>query len=204
MKRDKSQLRRLNVELPEFRVERRDDNPIPLLIGYAARFNVVADLGWFTEEIAPGAFADSISRPDDVRALFNHDSNFVLGRNKAGTLALSEDEKGLLSKITPPDTTLGRDLIISVERGDINQMSFGFYVEEEEAQFKNDEKTHFIIKKARLFDVSIVTFPAYEETEVDVQRAYRSRFEAMASTAQAANEKRKRELNLIKITCGQI
>ena len=112
-------------ELSELRVS-RDDKQLRI-IGHAAVFNVLGDGGWFREKVAPGAFADSI-QVDDVRALFNHDPNYVLGRNRAGTLKLSEDDRGLKIEIDPPDTQVARDLMVSLERGDISQMSFGFEV----------------------------------------------------------------------------
>jgi len=94
------------------------------IMGHAAIFDQLSeDLGWFREKIEPGAFAATIPIAD-VRALVNHDPNYVLGRNVAGTLALTEDERGLAIDVTPPDTQWARDLMISMERGDINQMWF--------------------------------------------------------------------------------
>ncbi len=137
------------------------------MVGHAAVFGQSTDIGgWFREQVEPGAFKSSIKK-DDVRALFNHDPNFVLGRNTAGTLTMSEDETGLKVSIDPPDTQLARDLAISIARGDINQMSFSFQVLEEE--WKMGEKKELdlrTIKKVRLFDVSPVTFPAYEGTDI--------------------------------------
>ena len=121
----------------------------------------------FKETIRKGAFADSINK-DDIRALYNHDPNYILGRNRAGTLKLSEDEKGLYVKIIPPDTQTARDLITSIERGDINQMSFGFSVEDEKWNTDNGVDIREL-RKVRLFDVSPVTFPAYPSTDVGVR-----------------------------------
>jgi len=138
--------------------------------GHAAVFGEPTDIGgWFLEQVEPGAFKSSI-RKDDIRALFNHDENYVLGRNKAKTLKLSEDEQGLRVIIDPPDTQYARDLAISIERGDINQMSFAFQVLEEEWINGEGKKLDLRkIKKARLFDVSPVTFPAYEGTDIAIR-----------------------------------
>src|SRR4051812_13150212 len=85
--------------------ELRADKDKRTIVGHAAVFNSPTDLGWFREQIRPGAFAESV-KVDDVRALFNHNPDHVLGRNKAGTLKLAEDDKGLAIEITPPDTQL--------------------------------------------------------------------------------------------------
>lgn len=193
------EMKRSRCHAPQFQVTRADGEAVPVIAGYAAVFNESTDLGWFTESIAPGAFTESLARGDDVRALFNHDPNLILGRTTARTLELREDEKGLFSRIHPPDTQLARDLVTSIERGDISQMSFGFYVEAEEAQIEQGKPTHFTITKASLFDVSPVTFPAYPTTEVDVQRCLRSRLERCGFSdiaARAAFEQRKREIEL--------
>lgn len=149
------------------KIERRDGEPSKI-VGHAAVFNSLSeDLGGFRETILPGAFADAIGR-DDVRALINHDSNLILGRNRAGTLTLSEDERGLLVEITPPDTSYARDLMVSMERGDINQMSFGFSVAPGGASWGETTDGVYVrtLSKCNLFDVSPVTYPAYTQTDV--------------------------------------
>lgn len=152
----------------EFRIETREDGK-KLIRGHAAVFNSETDLGWFREKIVPGAFSESIGK-DDVRALFNHDTNFVLGRNTAGTLTMREDEKGLYVEIDPPDTQVGRDLVTSIERGDISQMSFGFQtIRDSWEEFETEEKTLRTLEKVKLWDVSPVTFPAYQDTDVAVR-----------------------------------
>src|SRR5690606_19161246 len=100
--------------------------------GYAATFNSRTEIGdWFTEVIAPGAFAESL-KTADVRALFDHDSAKVLGRSSAGTLRVSEDDIGLAVEIDLPDTSTGRDVRELLKRGDITGMSFGFRVQKQE------------------------------------------------------------------------
>ena len=152
-----------------FKIETREDDGPPVLQGHAAVFNEETSIMGFNERIAPGAFKDSI-KTDDVRALFNHDPNHVLGRNKAGTLELREDKHGLAIKVTPPDTQFARDLMTSIKRGDIDQMSFGFQtVAEEWREGKDGEPDLRTLKEVRLFDISPVTFPAYEGTAVAVR-----------------------------------
>jgi hypothetical protein len=151
-----------------FNEEAQEEMGAESIQGHAAVFDTIGDGEWFREKIAPGAFANSILK-DDIRALFNHDSNFILGRNKSGTLTLREDEKGLFVWIDPPNTSLGRDLKESIRRGDITQMSFGFEIIKEERQKgQNGEPDLFTLQEVKLWDVSPVTFPFYKETDVTV------------------------------------
>ncbi len=153
------------------KIERRDGQA-PKLVGHAAVFNSLSeDLGGFREQILPGAFAEAI-KTDDVRALFNHDSNFVLGRNVSGTLRLAEDVRGLAIEIDLPDTPTIRDLVAApIERGDVSQMSFGFSVRPGGQDWAKNDDGHVVrsLKKVRLYDVSPVTFPAYRSTDVAVR-----------------------------------
>ena len=137
------------------------------MTGHAAVFNTLTDLGWgIREKVAPGAFAESIGK-DDVRALFNHDPNYVLGRNTSGTLRMYEDEKGLAVEIDPPDTQFARDLAVSMERGDISQMSFGFETIKQSWEETNDGDIR-TLERVKLWDISTVTFPAYPETDIAI------------------------------------
>lgn len=162
-----TQIERRAFTLDKIAITRADDKP--KIVGHAAVFNTETDIGgYFREKVAPGAFRDAIGR-DDVRALFNHDPNFVLGRNKSGTLRMAEDDVGLAVEIDPPDTQIARDLLVSMERGDISQMSFGFMVRKQE--WEEDDKgvvTRTLIE-VELFDVSPVTYPAYPTTDVAVR-----------------------------------
>jgi Escherichia/Staphylococcus phage prohead protease len=129
--------------------------------GYAAVFQSWSeDLGGFREQIAPGAFARSISL-DDVVALFNHNPSQVLGRTKSGTLTLKEDSVGLDFRVSLPDTTLGNDLLKLVKRGDIRGCSFGFRVRKDDWNAAGDERT---LLDVSLADIGPVTFPAYPST----------------------------------------
>ena len=111
----------------ELRVDTGADGK-PMIRGYAALFDSPSvDMG-FIETIDPGAFKKSLKAKPDVRALWNHDPNIVLGRTTAGTLRLATDETGLAVEIDLPDTTDGRDLATLIERGDVSGMSFGFIV----------------------------------------------------------------------------
>lgn len=149
-------------------VETRDGSA-PKIRGHAAVFGQLSeDLGGFREQVAPGAFAEAIET-DDVRALFNHDSNFILGRNRAKTLRMVEDATGLAIEIDAPDTQTIRDLVLSpIQRGDVSQMSFGFSVRPGGQDWAQDDEGRTIrtLKKLRLFDVSPVVFPAYPQTDV--------------------------------------
>jgi len=97
------------------------------IIGYPAVFNSLSlDIFGFKERVKPGAFRRTLSERADVRALINHNPSMILGRSKAGTLALREDGQGLLAIIDPPDTSIAKDIIESISRGDIDGMSIGF------------------------------------------------------------------------------
>ena len=136
--------------------------------GYAAVFNQWSEIMWsFKERIKPGAFKKTI-KDADIRALFNHDPNYVLGRNKSETLELSEDSKGLQFRVTPPDAQWANDLYVSVKRGDIDQASFGFEAVRDEWDHNKEPAERDLIE-VKLFDVSIVTYPAYPQTSVSAR-----------------------------------
>lgn len=152
----------LSVDLAEMRVEGTAAERT--ITWNAAVFDAETDIGgWFREKVSRGAFKKTIQE-GDIRALFNHDPNFVLGRNVAGTLALRESRDGLEAVVTPPDTQFAQDLIKSVERGDISQGSFGFEVVKD-AWDHSEEKSLRTLQEVRLYDVSLVTYPAYPQTD---------------------------------------
>lgn len=152
----------------EIRAAGGDGNESIGFKGHAAIFDTWTWIGskkWgFREKVARGAFTKTLQEAD-VRFLHNHSPNLVLGRNKAGTLRLAEDKIGLATDADMAPTTYAKDLAISLERGDITQMSFGFRVIKDE-WFQNDEgHDERTLIELMLFDVSTVTFPAYTETD---------------------------------------
>lgn len=140
--------------------------------GTAVVFNQLSEnLGGFREQIDPAAFDEA--EMSDVRLLFNHDDSLVLGRTKSGTLQLTRDAKGLHFEADPPDTTVARDLATSMDRGDIDQCSFSFTVAPGGADWDQDpdsgSEIRTVKKISRLYDVSIVTYPAYPQTSSELR-----------------------------------
>lgn len=174
-------------------VEARQDGDVRQLSGYAAVFNTVTDIaGLFREQIAPGAFTEAVTR-DDVRALFNHDANFVLGRTASGTLSLREDAQGLRYDVTPPSTTWATDLMVSVSRGDITQSSFAFSVDDESWEYPAGVLPLRTIRKATLYDVSPVTYPAYASTSVSARAVDAAKPHELSDDAWRVDVERSRE-----------
>lgn len=142
-----------------------------VILGHAALFNTPSLFMGFREIIEPGAFADSLT--GDVRALWQHDTARVLGRTKAGTLRLWEDDQGLAFELNPPDTQDGRDAVTLIERGDVDQMSFGFNVPPGGDSWAEDADG-IPLRKLRtvsLMEISPVTWAAYPQTGVGVMRS---------------------------------
>ena len=193
-------IERRTMRLTELRAQETDGAPV--IRGYAAVFDVLSeDLGGFRERIRPGAFAASLHHAD-VRALWNHNPDYVLGRTKSNTLRMVEDANGLAIEIDPPETTWGRDLMTSIKRGDVDQMSFGFRTVRDE--WTND--TGAVIRtllEVELFDVSPVTYPAYPQTSVNA-RAMATKNQPNVpgganverAEAQARNANRRRRIKL--------
>ena len=152
----------------EVRADAGGDDAPPKIVGHAAVFNQLSeDLGGFREKIAPGAFSKSIG--GDVRAMFNHNPDMILGRTGAKTLTLSEDARGLAVEITPPDTETARHVIEALRRGDVTQMSFGFRTISDTWENEDGKIPVRTLNEVELFDVSPVTFPAYPQTDVAVR-----------------------------------
>lgn len=155
--------------IPEFQT-REDGNDL-YIEGYFAVFNSNYDMGYgMSESIAPGAFSNTLT--GDIRALINHDTTLVLGRTKAHTLELHQDERGLWGKITVnPKDSDSMNLYQRVKRGDVDQCSIGFFIVSEETDFREDGSVHWTITEIELFEVSCCTFPAYAETAIAARTA---------------------------------
>ena len=139
--------------------------------GYFSTFGGIYEL-WpgATESIDPHAFDDALN--DDIRALIDHETRLVLGRNKAGTLELRVDAFGLWAGIDINEADLdAMNLYARVQRGDVSQCSFGFEILSEETEISDDgSKIHWTIKKVKLYEVSCVTFPAYKDTSITARQ----------------------------------
>ena len=173
--------------------ETRDDSGNLSIEGYFAVFDGVYEIApGLSESIAPGAFDNTLS--GDIRALINHDTTLVLGRTKAGTLQLRVDNHGLWGHIDiNPNDTDAMNLYNRVQRGDVDQCSFGFDILSEETDIRDNGDIHFTIKEVELFEVSACTFPAYEDTNIKARM--RERDEIMKRKSQAWKEKM---LNIMK------
>ena len=148
----------------------REDGGELRIEGYFAVFNSNYDI-WdgASESVAPGAFSETLG--GDIRALIDHETMYVLGRNQAGTLELREDSHGLWGSIlVNPNDQDAMNLYARVQRGDVNQCSFGFDILEEETDFRDDGSIHWTIKKVKLYEVSVCTFPCYTETSVQARK----------------------------------
>lgn len=147
----------------------REDDGKLFIEGYFAVFNSNYEIApGMSESIAPGAFDKTLS--GDIRALINHDTTLVLGRTKARTVELRTDAHGLWGKIeiNPKDGD-AMNLYARVERGDVDQCSFGFDIISQETDFRDDGSVHWTITEVELYEISPCTFPAYEETNISAR-----------------------------------
>lgn len=161
-------VRQARSQPTQFRADESDGKKY--IEGYFSVFDGVYEL-WpgATESIDPHAFDDALN--DDTRALINHDTTLVLGRTKAGTLELRVDEKGLWGRVEINEKDQdAMNLYARVERGDVNQCSFGFDILEEDTEYRDDGTVHWTIKRVKLYEVSCVTFPAYEDTSIQARK----------------------------------
>lgn len=162
-------LEQRTITIQGLEVRAKGEKPATIA-GHAALFNTPSMFMGFREMIEPGAFTESLS--GDIRALWQHDTARVLGRTKAGTLRLWEDDQGLAFELMPPDTQDGRDAVTLIERGDVDQMSFGFNVPPGGDSWTEDSDG-IPLRKLRavsLMEISPVTWAAYPQTGVGVMR----------------------------------
>lgn len=195
MKRKPIEHRVLALDLAGLELREASPEQAPQLVGHAAVFNQWATISEFwgelwEESVAPGAYKKTIAEAD-IRALWNHDPNVVLGRNKAGTLTLSEDEIGLQATITPPDSEWGRPVLEAVRRGDITGMSIAFQVVKEDWTRPDRKKEpnalpKRTIREAKLLDVSPVTFPAFPQTDINARSEGSEQEQALLEAFRAA------------------
>lgn len=159
-----------------FHVELRAEVEGNKLVGHAAVFNQVSDVGMGLERLAPTAFDRALKDPTtDVRALLNHDPAQLLGRQSSGTLRLGTDKEGLRFEVDLPDTSYANDLRQLLARGDLTGASFGFIPGDEETERSDGRQVRVHTSVERLIDVSAVTFPAYEGASVALRHLARPR-----------------------------
>lgn len=165
-------MRQLRAVATEFQT--REDGETPHIMGYFAVFNSVYEIGpGMSESIAPGAFSDTLAG-DDIRVLINHDSTLVAGRTKAETAELHEDSIGLWGDVAVnPNDSDAMNAYYRVKRRDVDQASFGFDIVEQDTEVREDGSVHWTIRKVKLYEVSICTFPAYEATSLNARAAER-------------------------------
>lgn len=165
----KAQMERRTIQTE---VEVRQAGSKVYIEGYAAVFGKRSgNLGGFVEEVGSTAFTKTLQEAD-IRALWNHDPNQVLGRVRAGTLEMSTDTSGLYYRATPPDTSYANDLMKLLERRDVNQSSFQFWKVQDD--WKYDERADLAVRtliEVGLIEVSPVTFPAYEDATSGIGRS---------------------------------
>jgi HK97 family phage prohead protease len=173
-----------------------------MLAGHAALYDSMSrDLGGFFETIKPGAFARAIREKQDVKALWNHDSGVVLGRTTSGTLRIAEDARGLAIEIDLPNTTAAADLRELIERGDVDQMSFAFITRRDDWSERMVDNLMSVVRELQdvdLYDVSPVTFPAYEETDIAV-RSFEQKRKRDQDDVARRHKNLIRKINLVKI-----
>lgn len=164
-------IRQMRSVASEFKT--REDGEEKRIEGYFAVFNSIYQMTPdMSESIAPGAFDNTLD--GDIRALIDHETMYVLGRTQAGTLELRVDDVGLFGSILiNPNDQDAMNQYSRVERGDVNQCSFGFDIVSEETEVRDDGSVHWTIKEVKLYEVSVCTFPAYADTSVEARREER-------------------------------
>ncbi len=172
------------------RFETREEDG-PHISGYFAVFDSIYEIAPdLSESIAPGAFSSSLG--GDVRALTNHDTTLVLGRTAAGTMTLREDDHGLWADVAiNPNDSDAMNTWARVSRGDVSQCSIGFDIVREDTEVRPDGSTHWTIREVVLYEVSVCTFPAYAETNVEAR-------------SRQAQEIRRRKLDAWKLRAKEL
>lgn len=169
----------------------------PRIEGYAATFGTVANIGSFNEVIQRGAFKRTLADGDDVVALIDHNPSMILGRRSAGTLMLEEDSIGLRFSCELPDTSVARDAYANLKAKNLRECSFGFFVDDEDGEQWSQQPDGRMLRtltSVRLFDVSVVTFPAYDNTNAAARNVVADHVEArMAAVNQAAETEMRRK-----------
>jgi uncharacterized protein len=198
-------------EVSDLEIRKADDTGKRTIAGYAVVWDKLSFpiYGSFRERIRSGAFKQSL-KENNVRSLWNHNSDMVLGSTKAKTMRLSEDEKGLRFEIDLPETNAGKDAGITIERGDVDGMSFGFNIRKQEWDETDPKNIIRTLIDVDLREISPTPFPAYPQSKVSV-RSVEDDFvdhSAEIAAAKAEEEKRKQtaqaETNLTATTALDI
>lgn len=195
----------------QVRADGEDEKQYPNIEGVAAVFYNSSDPGTeyqlgpdFYERIMPGAFKEALARPDDVVCLWNHNTDHVLGRTTSGTLKLRTDAKGLVYLNDPPETQLGKQVTVSIQRGDVTGSSFAFYVQQADEHYIEEKRgDHMVLIReihgTELVDVSPVTIPAYKSASVFLSgRSQQAISEFRSAHSKQTWRLRERELQLMR------
>lgn len=191
-----------NREIRAMETIKAVDDEQMIVEGYSLRFDKLSnDLGGFYEVISPEALKETDL--SDVRCLIDHDSSKVLGRTTSETLELTVDDEGLYFRCQLPNTSYAKDLYENIRLGNINQCSFGFVLDEDGDSFEKRDDGLFkrtLRKIKSLFDVSIVTYPAYDDTSVEpALRSIENIKQAEQEELRKAQEEEQRKLDLAKV-----
>ena len=183
--------RQVSCRPGEFRAV--DDGDNRYIEGYFAVFGSNYEIGpGLSESLDPGCFTDTLA--DDIRCLTDHDTRLVLGRTSANTFDISVDSHGLFGRaLVNPNDQDALNTLARVDRGDVSQASFGFDILDEETEFREDGSVHWTIKKVKLYECSVCTFPAYQETNISARSAQAD--ELRKREADAWREKMKERLH---------
>lgn len=179
-------------------IELRSEEDKNVLHGYAAKFESLSvPLFGFREKIRKGAFASSLKK-NNVRALWNHNPDFVLGSTKNGTLQLEEDDKGLKFELELPDTQAGRDAAVSVSRRDVDGMSFSFEANKQEWDESDEKNVIRTLIAVDIKEISPTAFPAYPATKVST-RSIKDDYEDYSEEKRNTEAEKKKDINDLEL-----